>query len=143
ERNFWVWGDELREIGEIADATAQKQRLNEFVADRLQKNMDGKDAELGDTLRRYTLGSMQQYRTRYLLAKLAQHVEMAFKGMSAPGSLGEFIALEIEHILPNNPETDLRQSFATANPGKGYDDYKVRLRQLTLLQRPNKLIAEH
>lgn len=143
ERNFSLWADELREIAEIADAKTQKARLNDFVAERLQKNMVGKDAELGDSLRRYTLGSMQQYWTRYLLAKLAQHVEMAFKGMSAPGSLGEFTALEIEHILPNNPETDLRQSFATASPGKGYDDYKVRLGNLTLLEKPINIVASN
>lgn len=143
ERNFSLWADELREIGEIADAKAQKARLNEFVAERLQNNMSGKEADLGDTLRRYTLGSMQQYRTRYLLAKLTQHVEMAFKGMSAPGSLDEFMALEIEHILPNNPEADLRQSFTAANPGKSYDDYKVRLGNLTLLEKPINIVASN
>jgi hypothetical protein len=46
-----------------------------------------------DALKRYTLDSMQQYRTRYLLAKLTQHVDMAFKGMfkgiKTPGSLEE------------------------------------------------------
>jgi hypothetical protein len=141
ERNFSVWADELREIGEITNPMAQKQRLNEFVADRLQKNMDGKDAELGDTLRRYTLGSMQQYRTRYLLAKITQHVEMAFKGMSAPGSLGEFTALEIEHILPDKPEAELRESFAAANPGKSYDEYKTRLGNLALLEKPINIVA--
>ena len=108
ERNFSVWADELREIGEIADPKRQKSRLNEFVTERFQKSMDGKEAELSDTLKRYVLGSMQQYRTRYLLAKLTQHVEMAFKGMSVPGSLAEFTALEIEHILPDNPEPELR-----------------------------------
>lgn len=143
ERNFSVWADELREIGEIADAKVQKVRLNEFVAERLHKNMAGKDAELGDTLRRYTLGSMQQYRTRYLLAKLAQHVEMAFKGMSTPGGLGDFTALEIEHILPDTPEADLRQSFTAANPGKPYDEYKVRLGNLTLLEKPINIVASN
>lgn len=141
ERNFSVWADELREIGEIADPKTQKERLNEFVIERLQKNMDGKDAELGDTLRRYTLGSMQQYRTRYLLAKITQHVEMAFKGMSAPGSLEEFTALEIEHILPDRPEAELRESFAAANPGKSYDEYKTRLGNLTLLEKPINIVA--
>jgi hypothetical protein len=34
---------------------------------------------------------------------------------------GEFTALETEHILPDMPEGELRQSFTTANPGKGYD----------------------
>jgi hypothetical protein len=124
ERNFSVWADELRDIGEIADPKTQKIKLNEFVAERLQTSMAGKDAELRDTLKRYVLGSMQQYRTRYLLAKLTQHVEMAFKGMSAPGSLKEFTALEIEHILPDKPEQEVRESFAAANPGKSYDDYK-------------------
>jgi hypothetical protein len=143
ERNFSVWADELREIGEIADAKDQKAKFNEFVTERLQKNMAGKDAELGDTLKRYTLGSMQQYRTRYLLAKLAQHVEMSFKGMSAPGSLGEFTVLEIEHILPDTPETELRQSFTTVNPGKGYDEYKVRLGNLTLLEKPINIVASN
>jgi hypothetical protein len=143
ERNFSVWADELRDIGEIADAKAQRIRLNEFVAERLEKNMSGKDAELGDTLRRYSLGSMQQYRTRYLLAKLTQHVEMAFKGMSAAGSLGEFTALEIEHILPDNPEAELRQSFTTANPGNSYDEDKVRLGNLTLLEKPINIVASN
>lgn len=143
ERNFSIWADELREIGEIGDVKAQKLRLNEFVAERLQKNMTGKEADLGDTLKRYTLGSMQQYRTRYLLAKLTQHVEMAFKGMSEPGSLDEFMALEIEHVLPNNPEDDLRQSFAAANPGKSYDEYKARLGNLTLLEKPINIVASN
>jgi hypothetical protein len=141
ERNFSTWADELREISEIADAKAQKLRLNEFVAEKLQKNMAGKDAELGDTLKRYTLGSMQQYRTRYLLAKLAQHVEMAFKGMKEPGGLQDFTTLEIEHILPDTPEAELRQSFTAANPGKAYDEYKVRLGNVTLLEKPINIVA--
>jgi Protein of unknown function (DUF1524) len=86
---------------------------------------------------------MQQYRTRYLLAKLTQHVEMAFKGMSTPGSLAEFTTLEIEHILPNNPEPELRESFSAANPGKSYDEYKVRLGNLTLLEKPINIVASN
>ena len=143
ERNFSLWADELREIAEIADAKAQKAKLNEFVAERLHKNMVGKDAELGDALKRYTLGSMQQYRPRYLLAKLAQHVEIAFKGMKEPGGLGDFTALEIEHILPDTPEADLRQSFTAANPGKSYDEYKVRLGNVTLLEKPINIVASN
>ena len=143
ERSFSIWADELREISEVVDPKVQKSRLNDFVAERLQKSIDGKDAELSDTFKRYVLGSMQQYRTRYLLAKLTQHVEMAFKGMSAPGNLSEFTSLEIEHILPNTPEPELRQSFAAANPGRGYDEYKVRLGNLTLLEKPINIVASN
>lgn len=141
ERNFSIWADELREIGEMADSREQKIRLNEFVAERLQKSMDGKNVELSDTLKRYDLGSMQQYRTRYLLAKITQRVEMAFKGMNAPGRLEEFTSPEIEHILPDKPEQELRQSFAIANPGKSYDEYKARLGNLTLLEKPINIVA--
>jgi hypothetical protein len=141
ERNFSLWADDLREIAEIADARTQKIRLNEFVAEKFQKNMASKNVELADAMKRYVLGSMQQYRTRYLLAKLTQFAEMAFKGINSPGALGEYAALEIEHILPNKPEKELRESFAAANPGKGYDEYKVRLGNLTMLEKPINVVA--
>jgi hypothetical protein len=141
ERNFSLWADDLREIGELTDARTQRLRLNQFVAEKFQTNMTSKDAELADAMKRYVLGSMQQYRTRYLLAKLTQFVEMAFKGMNSPGALGEYAALEIEHILPNTPEKELRESFTAANSGKNYDEYKVRLGNLAMLERPINIVA--
>lgn len=104
-------------------------------------DVPSKDAELTDALRRYTLQSMQQYRTRYLLAKLTQFVELSYKGMKTPGSLDDYTVLEIEHILPDNPESDLRTSFAAENPGKVYDDYKIKLGNLTLLEKPINIVA--
>jgi hypothetical protein len=141
ERNFSLWADDLREIGEITNASDQKIRLNAFIAEKFQKNMASKDAELTDALRRFALGSMQQYRTRYLLAKLTQYVDMAFKGLSIAGALGEYTVLQIEYILPNKPEDVLRQSFTAANPGKSYDEYKSRLGNLTLLEKPINIVA--
>lgn len=141
ERSFSQWADELRAIAEISDPMKQKAQLNAFVADRFEKNMAGKSQELADALKRFTLYSMQQYRTRYLLARLTQHVEMAFSGLKAPGSLEPFTNLEIEHILPNKPEDDLRGKWATENPGMVYDDYKNRLGNLTLLEKPINIVA--
>jgi hypothetical protein len=86
---------------------------------------------------------MQQYRTRYLLARLTQHVEMAFSGLKTPGSLEPFTNLEIEHILPNKPEVDLRSKWAAENPGTAYDDYKNRLGNLTLLEKPINIVASN
>ena len=143
ERNFSVWADELREIGEVPDAKMQHLRLNSFITDRFQKNMTSKEGELTDALKRYTLQSMQQYRTRYLLAKFTQFVEMQFKGIRSPGPLSEYSVLEIEHILPNTPETELRDSFAKANPGKDYEDYKIRLGNLALLEKPINIVASN
>jgi len=117
ERNFSNWADELREIGTIVHPHLQRQKLNAFVADRLQTNMTAKQAELNDALRRLTLTSMQQYRIKYLLAKLTQFVDVAFRGLKTTGSLDEYKGLEIEHILPNNPTADLRKRFAETNQG--------------------------
>ncbi|MGN7838254.1 DUF262 domain-containing protein [Stenotrophomonas sp. 22385] len=141
ERSFSQWADELRAIADATDPVKQKVQLNVFITDRFDTNIAGKSQELVDALRRFTLHSMQQYRTRYLLARLTQHVEMAFSGLKIPGSLEPFTNLEIEHILPNKPEADLRSKWAAENPGTAYDDYKNRLGNLTLLEKPINIIA--
>ena len=141
ERSFSQWADELRAIAESADAVKQKVQLNAFVSDRFEKNMRGKSQELADALKRLTLYSMQQYRTRYLLARLTQHVEMAFSGVKTPGSLEPFTNLEIEHILPDSPTPELRTMWAAENPKTDYEDYKNRLGNLTLLEKPINIVA--
>lgn len=103
--------------------------------------MAEKSQELADALNRFTLHSMQQYRTRYLLARLTQYVDMAFSGQKTPGSLQPFTKLDIEHILPNTPSEDLRTHWAAENPGQAYDDYKNRLGNLTLLEKPINIIV--
>lgn len=141
ERNFSLWADELREISDLTDLKAQKLRLDQFIVERFQNDMSSKEVELTDALKRYTSGSMQQYRTRYLLAKVTQFVEMAFKGIKTPSPLKDYTRLEIEHILPNKPEPELRESFITQNPGKDYDEYKTKLGNLTLLEKPINIVA--
>ena len=141
ERNFSLWADELRAIAETSDPVKQKEQLNAFVADRFAKSMAGKTQELADALKRFTLYSMQQYRTRYLLARLTQYVDMEFSGLKTPSSLEPFTKLEIEHILPNNPTPELRATWLAANPNAGYDDYKNRLGNLTLLEKPINIVA--
>src|SRR5690606_37319916 len=125
----------LRVIAEIVDSVEQENKFNVFITNRFETNMAGKSQELTDALKRYTLYSMQQYRTRYLLAKLTQYVEMAFTVSKLPGNLQSYTDLEIEHILPNNPESDLRAVWAAENPYAIYDDYKNRLGNLTLLEK--------
>lgn len=141
ERSFSLWADELREIGKLGDAAQQVKALDVFVADRFVKGMAAKQAELSDALKRYTLDSMQQYRTRYLLAKLAQYVDMAYKGLRDPGPLGDYTTLEIEHILPNKPKTDLHEAFTRSSPGAVYNDCKIRLGNLTLLEKTINIVA--
>lgn len=119
----------------------QKVPLNAFVADRFEKNMASKSQQLADALKRFTLYSMQQYLTRYQLARLTQHVDMAFSGLKTPGSVEPFTKLEIEHVLLDNRTTELRGKWATDNPNAAYDDYKNRLGNLTLLEKPINIVA--
>ena len=141
ERNFSVWADELRTIAGMSDPKEQRASLNAFVVDRFELNMAAKSQELSDALKRLSLYSMQQYRTRYLLARLTQYVDMAFSGVKSPGRLDSYTNLEIEHILPDIPTRELRAKWADENPDADYDDYKDRLGNLTLLEKPINIVA--
>lgn len=141
ERNFSIWADELRAIAEIKDYAEQTKKLNTFIAERFQKNIVAKQQEFNDALKRYNFYSLQQYRTRYILAKLTQHVDMAFKGLKTPGGLDEYTVLEIEHVLPNNPTDELITDFKEKNKDKDYNEYKLKLGNLTLLEKPINIVA--
>jgi hypothetical protein len=142
-RLFSTWADELREIAQAADPVAQRDMLNSFLINSFQTNMASKRQELADALKRYSLDSMQHYRTRYLLAKLTQFVDMAYKGLKTAGPLGEYTVLQIEHILPNTPEESLRADFAAKNGKANYDEYKNKLGNLTLLEKPINIVASN
>ena len=86
---------------------------------------------------------MQQYRTRYLLARLTQYVDMAFSGKKTAGTLEPFMNLEIEHILPDNPTPSLSANWVAENPKADYDDDKDRLGDLTLLEKPINIVASN
>lgn len=143
ERNFSLWADELMQISKETDSKKQVDQYNQFLTDKFMGSISTKKDELSDYLKRYTLNSMQQYRTRYLLAKLTQHVDMAYKGVKTPGAIDEYTVLEIEHILPNTPSSDLRNDFISRNPGVDYDEYKNRLGNLALLEKPINIVASN
>lgn len=143
ERNFSMWADELRRISEETDSIKQIELYNQFLNDKFIKSVLLKEDELLDYLRRYSLNSMQQYRTRYLLAKLSQHVDMAYKGIKTYGLIDEYMIMDIEHILPNNPTNELRTKFEQENPELDYNEYKNRLGNLTLLEKPINIVASN
>lgn len=143
ERNFSLWADELRVVASISDAAKQREALNVFVTDRFDKNMVSKSQELSDALKRLSLYSMQQYRTRYFLAKITQYVDLAFSGIKTPGSLEPYVGLEIEHILPNTPTKELMTTWIAENPEMSYDEYKNKIGNLTLLEKPINIVASN
>lgn len=143
ERNFSFWADELRTIAGYADEDKQRTAINSFIVERFDKNMSAKAQELSDALKRYSRYTMQQYRTRYMLARISQHVDMAFNGIKSPGNLKQYTNLEIEHILPDTPRPDLLASWEVNNPGLIYDEYKNKLGNLTLLEKPINIVASN
>jgi len=140
ERSFSSWADELRQIVRMT-GPEQIRRLNEFLEQRFATSMTSKSGELEDALKRYGLQTMQRYRTRYLLAKLTQFVDMAYQGQKAIGPLKSYAVLEVEHILPDNPSDALRKRFEKDNPGAAYEEWKNRLGNLTLLEKPINIVA--
>jgi hypothetical protein len=77
---------------------------------------------------------IQQYRVRYILAKLTQFIEEQAWGNPAHGHLDHYVAknVEIEHILPSTPRPDVRAAFDKLDE---YDDHTGRLGNLTLLEK--------
>lgn len=140
ERNFSLWADELREIAGTTDAAKQRHQLNAFIADHFERSMAAKSQELSDALRRLSLLSMQQYRIRYLLARLTQHVDAAY-GTHTP--LATYLKLEVEHILPDTPEPQLLAKWVAECKDADYQDYKNRLGNLTLLEKPINIVASN
>lgn len=141
ERNFSVWADDIRTISKIDDRISQEKEINVFISERFKKNMIDKSRELSDALNRLKLGGMQQYRIRYLLAKISQYVDHEYTGSKINVGLDQYFRLEIEHILPNNPNAELLSQWKEINPNSDYSDYKTRLGNLTLLEKPINIVA--
>ena len=66
---------------------------------------------------------------------------MAFSGVKVRGSLEPYTSLEIEHILPATPTAELRDVWGYENPKSDYDEFKARLGNLTLLEKPINIVA--
>lgn len=145
ERSFGSWADELRDISAMPPGSDQDEALANFTESHFGRGIAAKRRELSDALARYSVGSMQRYRTVYLLARIAERVDRAYNGSSFKGvqDLTPYKNLEIEHILPEQPSSSDRETWAAENPDCNYDDFKLRLGNLTLLEKPLNIIASN
>jgi hypothetical protein len=77
---------------------------------------------------------IQQYRLRYILAKLTQFIEEAAWGNPAHAQLDGYLhgSINIEHILPQSP---MPEALAAFDKPVEYDACKEKLGNLTLLER--------
>ena len=133
ERNFARWSRELRNC---EDAVALDDFLNKyFVAD-----LRGRTERFDFSFRELTQGSIQQYRMRYILAKLTQYIEERAWGSPTYAQLDRYTdkSVHVEHILPQTPAPDVPEAFDKPDE---YDDFVGRLGNLTLLEKTNQQLG--
>lgn len=127
ERNFARWALEL---GRIKD----EQALNVFLDKNMEAEMAKRNSQFDFAFSELNQASIQQYRMRYILAKLTQFIEENAWGNPKFTELDGYMdsSVHVEHILPQQPEEDVLNGFdKTAK----YHDYKIMLGNLTLLEK--------
>jgi len=127
ERNFARWSADLRDVKD-------DNGLNAFIEKYFVKDMASRADRFDFAFRELTQDRIQQYRMRYILAKLTQYIEEQAWGNPAYGRLDLYITkkVEIEHILPTAPRPDVRAAFDKEDE---YGMYVVHLGNLTLLEK--------
>lgn len=131
ERKFSKWAKSLKTI-------KTKEELNNFILGTITPEITLRE----DAFKRYFLSLnsdvFQVYRLRYILARLTEYVDRSYLGSKEQKDLSNYIVkgIEIEHILPFNPEKELREAFK-----EDYDQYKIKLGNLTLLEKPMNIVA--
>jgi len=142
ERKFSKWAKEVREISRLKE---QKEKLNEFIVRTLIPEISTKNRAFEISFKEFNYKTLQQYRLKYILAKFAKYIDISDKGMNEPDSLDNYLSkkskIEIEHILPNNPEDELKDDFEKVNGKDSYNVYKLKLGNLTLLDKPRNIAA--
>jgi len=131
ERNFSKWAKEIIQI-------KSPDPLKVFIKKYFEPVILQKENEYKIRFMETRQNTVQQYRLRYILAKIAQYVDQERMGAYNPQTLDGYITkgIEVEHILPQNPEISLRNEF-----GDEYDDLKIRLGNLTLLEKSMNVVV--
>ncbi len=134
ERIFATWAEEIRSIKNKDDLNAFIQTRVEPVVDKARKNFDHDFGQIA-------LGPIQKYRIHYVLAKLTSFVDQQVLGNNEEQPLDAYYrkGIQIEHILPDTPKEELKQQFGA----EIYDDYKIKLGNLTFLERPMNIVASN
>jgi hypothetical protein len=126
EPRFARWAGELRRI---TDAES----LREFIQGRIRPEITSRSNLFDFAFAELSQSRIQQYRLRYILAKLTQYVEERAWGNPVYAQLDQYVhrSVHIEHILPQRPSPQVRAAFDKPDE---YDNYREKLGNLTLLQ---------
>lgn len=127
ERTFSLWANQLRAVKDEAG-------LAEFIARNFIPDIRSRSNAFDFAFQELSQSRIQQYRMRYILAKLTQFIEQQAWDNTAFNTLDQYVdkSVEIEHILPQTPLDEVRDSFDKPDE---YNHYKEKLGNLTLLEK--------
>lgn len=127
ERNFAIWATDLR-------GTGSEESLDAFIRDRITSDLEKRRGNFDFAFQELRQSRIQQYRMRYILAKLTQYVEQMAWNNPAHQSLDLYLAktVDVEHVLPQTPEQEVVDSF---DQKERYFEYVEMMGNLTLLEK--------
>ncbi|MCD6327067.1 DUF262 domain-containing protein [bacterium] len=134
ERNFARWARQLRDV-------KSAQHLKSFVETNFVQDMNSRRDRFELAFRELAQDRIQQYRMRYILAKLTEHIDRRAYGDKGTG-LKQYIAktVHVEHILPQTPSQKQRSEFDKRDE---YGEYAIKLGNLALLEEPHNISASN
>ena len=124
EKQFGKWDLSLGKVSTLEE-------LKVWVAENIKPEVDRKENEYKLRFLSFTQNDLQQYRVRYVLAKIAQYVDSSRTGVLTPTALTNYIkaGVEIEHILPQTPTGEMLEQIPE------YESVKTMLGNLTLIEK--------
>lgn len=128
EKQFGKWNLSLQKVQSMTD-------LVNFVQTEMKPEITKKNAEFKARFLSFAEGDLQQYRVRYILAKLSMYIDQSRINALKPCSIESYIKnYEIEHILPQTPQPELKAHYDQL--GTNYEQLQSMLGNLTLLEQP-------
>ena len=141
ESKFSKWSDKLRKVFDHPEKE-HKNIYNDFIKDNFAPEISGLSGIFETSFLDLTLNSLQKYKIKYILSKITQYIDLMKMGSMENRSISDYLSknIQIEHILPNNPESSLLDSFESAEE---YNNLKIMLGNLTLAERPINIVASN
>lgn len=124
EKQFGKWNVSLSKVSNFDE-------LKVWVSENIKPEITKKDVEYKARFLSFSQNDLQQYRVRYVLAKITQYVDNARLGVASLSPLSPYLktGVEIEHILPQTPSGDMAEKF------ENYNSLKIMLGNLTLIEK--------
>ena len=130
------WAEELKRISN-QKGSSQTSALNTFIVEELGSEVASRKYTTEHRILEYNYYSLQKYRLKYILGKIAQHIETQAWNLD-PAVLDPYInrKIEIEHILPFDPIPEVKAQYEDIHGEDSYYLDSMMLGNLTLLERP-------